>query len=49
MQTACAQCLWWDDWIDVDSRHVFLQVVLVVITLEGGDAKDRNTRACSGF
>ena len=34
---------------DVDSRHVFLQVVLVVITLEGGGAKDRSTRACSGF
>ena len=35
--------------LDVDARHVFLQVVLEVITLEGGGAKDRGTRACSGF
>ena len=34
---------------DVEARHVFLQVVLVVIALEGGSAKDRGTRACSGF
>lgn len=32
----CAQCLWYEGWVDTDASHVFPQVVLAVITLRRG-------------
>ena len=32
----CAQCLWYEGWVDTDASHVFPQVVLAIITLRRG-------------
>lgn len=47
--TVCAQYLWWKNWFDVDSNHIFLQCLMEAFIFLGDGTVDGLPRAGASF